>query len=54
MSMISDFSTSNLVTNLNQNSSTQLQDKLQNKKEASTDQELMDVCREFEIGRAHV
>jgi len=48
MSVISDLGTTNLVNNLNQNSGTQLQDKLQNKKVASTDEDLMSVCREFE------
>lgn len=48
MSMISDLGTTNLVNNLNQNSGTQLQEKLQNKKVASTDEDLMGVCREFE------
>ena len=47
MSMISDLGTTNLVNNLNQNSGTQLQDKLQVKK-ASSDEDLMNVCREFE------
>lgn len=45
--MISDLGTTNLVNNLNQNSGTQLQDKLQVKK-ASSDEDLMNVCREFE------
>lgn len=48
MSMISDLGTVNLVNNLNQSSATQLQDKLQNKKVASSDEDLMSVCREFE------
>lgn len=45
--MISDLGTTKLVNNLNQNSGTQLQDKLQVKK-ASSDEDLMNVCREFE------